>query len=94
MHRDHMCSRKGAISLRASGLCLSASLFGKDLSGLMVNIAKLWGWASFLISQMGLYKENLKFLSSYLAFLGSTASRAHSSFQNSIASKHFHITKT
>ena len=29
---------------------------------------------SFLTSHMGLYKENVKFLSSYLAFLGYTAS--------------------
>lgn len=43
------------------------------------HVVKLWGtfWdlsepqesLSFLTSQMGLYKENLKFLSSYLAFL-------------------------
>lgn len=49
---------------------------------------------SFLISQMGLYKENLKFLSSYLAFLGYTASVAHFSSHNSIASKHCHINQS
>lgn len=42
VHRDHMCSCKGAINLRTSGLCLSAFLFGKDLSGFLVNIAKFW----------------------------------------------------